>query len=128
MATEKGANAKFTGPLPYSMMGECYAACDIMMVGPYSPEPLKDDLVPEELLNSMGHKIPVIVEPYKATKRIVERYKCGIVSSVWSCALIMLADDKKLRTTLGLNGHKAYKMNYAWELQEAKLLNLYKNL
>ena len=66
MATEKGANAKFTGPLPYSMMGECYTACDIMMVGPYSPEPLRDDIAPEELLNSMGHKIPVVVEPYKA--------------------------------------------------------------
>tara|TARA_B000000557_G_scaffold84540_1_gene67820 strand:- start:904 stop:2028 length:1125 start_codon:yes stop_codon:yes gene_type:complete len=128
MATEKGANAKFTGPLPYSMMGECYAACDIMMVGPYCPEPLRDDIVPEELLNSMGHKIPVVVEPYKARKRIVERYECGIVSDDWSNALIKLADDKKMRTTLGLNGYKAYNMNYAWELQEEKLLNLYKNL
>ena len=128
MATEKGANAKFTGPLPYSMMGECYTACDIMMVGPYSPEPLRDDIVPEELLNSMGHKIPVVVEPYKARKRIVERYECGIVSDNWSDALIKLADDKELRTTLGLNGYKAYKMNYAWELQEEKLLNLYKKL
>ena len=128
MATEKGANAKFTGPLPYSMMGECYAACDIMMVGPYSPESLRDDIVPEELLNSMGHKIPVIVEPYKARKRIVERFECGIVSENWSEALIKLADDKELRTKLGLNGYKAYKMNYAWELQEEKLLNLYKKL
>ena len=39
-----------------------------------------------------------------------------------------IADDKELRTTLGLNGYKAYKMNYAWELQEEKLLNLYKKL
>ena len=128
MATEKGANAKFTGPLPYSMMGECYATCDIMMVGPYSPEPLQDDVVPEELLNSMGHKLPVVVEPYKARKRIVERYECGIVSDNWSDALIKLADDKELRTTLGLNGYKAHRMNYAWELQEEKLLNLYKKL
>ena len=128
MATEKGANAKFTGSLPYSMMGECYAACDIMMVGPYNPEPLRNDVVPEELLNSMGHKIPVVVETYKARKRIVERYECGIVSDNWSDALIKLADDKELRTRLGLNGYKAYKMNYAWELQEEKLLNLYKKL
>ena len=128
MATEKGANAKFTGPLPYSMMGECYAACDIMMVGPYSPEPLRNDVVPEELLNSMGHKIPVVVETYKARKRIVERYECGIVSDNWSDALIKLADDRELRTRLGLNGYEAYKMNYAWELQEEKLLNLYKKL
>ena len=78
--------------------------------------------------NSMGHKIPVVVEPYKARKRIVERYECGIVSDNWSDALIKLADDKELRTTLGLNGYKAYKMNYAWELQEEKLLNLYKKL
>ena len=109
-------------------MGECYAACDIMMVGPYCPETLRDDVVPEELLNSMGHKIPVVVEPYKARKRIVERYECGVVSDNWSDALIKLTDDKELRTTQGLNGYKAYKMNYAWELQEEKLLNLYKKL
>ena len=33
LALEKGANEKFTGPLPYSMMNECYAACDIHVFG-----------------------------------------------------------------------------------------------
>ena len=47
MAVEKGANAKFTGPLPYSMMNECYAACDILIVGHYVDERLRDFAVPK---------------------------------------------------------------------------------
>ena len=76
----------------------------------------------------MGHKNSCSCRALQSQKRIVERYECGIVSDDWSNALIKLADDKKMRTTLGLNGYKAYNMNYAWELQEEKLLNLYKNL
>jgi len=128
IAKEKGANTKFTGPLPYSMMNECYTACDILMVDPYSPETLRDNLIPEKLLNAMAYKIPVIVEPYKARKRIVERYKCGIVSDDWVKALTKLANDKKLRKKMGQNGFKAFEMNYTWEAQEEKLLKVYNDL
>jgi len=128
ISKEKGANAKFTGPLPYSMMNECYTACDVLMVGPYHPEPLRDNVVPEKLLNAMAYKIPVVVEPYNARKRIVERYRCGIVSDDWATSLSKLADDKELRNKMGLNGFKAFEMNYAWELQEEKLLEIYNNL
>ena len=54
MAIEKGANAKFTGPLPYSMMNECYAACDILIVGHYVDERLRDFAIPKKLLDAMA--------------------------------------------------------------------------
>ena len=128
MAIEKGANAKFTGPLPYSMMNECYAACDILIVGHYVDERLRDFAMPKKLLDAMGYKVPVIVGPYEARRKIVERHKCGIVSDDWTKTLTSLSSDKQLRKEMGENGFKAFKMNYCWDLQEKKLLRVYNNL
>ena len=128
LAIEKGANAKFTGPLPYSMMDECYAACDILMVGHYVDKRMRDYALPKKLLDSMAYKVPVIVGPYEARQKIVERYECGLVTEDWANALTKLADDKELRKKMGENGYKAFKMNYAWELQEKKMLAVYEKL
>lgn len=128
LAIEKGANAKFTGPLPYSMMDECYAACDVLMVGHYVDERMRDYALPKKLLDAMAYKVPVIVGPYEARQRIVERYECGLVTEDWAKALTKLADDKDLRRKMGENGYKAFKMNYAWELQETKMLEVYEEL
>ncbi len=128
MAIEKGANAKFTGPLPYSMMNECYAACDILIVGHYVDESLRDFAVPKKLLDAMAYKIPVIVGPYEARKKIVERYDCGIVSDDWTETLTTLSNDKKMRKKMGENGFKAFKMNYSWDIQEEKLIRVYNDL
>ena len=128
MATEKGANAKFTGPLPYSMMSECYKACDILIVGHYVDERLRDYAIPKKLLDAMAYRVPAIVGPYEARRRIVERYQCGMVSDDWVNTLTELSNDKELRQKMGENGFKAFKMNYSWELQEKKLLGVYENL
>ena len=128
MAAEKGANAKFTGPLPYSMMNECYASCDILIVGHYVDEKLRDYAIPKKLLDAMAYKIPVVVGPYEARRKIVERYNCGIVSDDWAKTLTSLSNDKKLRKEMGNNGFKAFKMNYSWDIQEKKLLKVYSNL
>ena len=128
IAVEKGANAKFTGPLPYSMMNECYAACDILMVGHYVDKRLRDFAIPKKLLDAMAYKVPVIVGPYEARKKIVERYECGIITEDWAEALTKLSNDKLLRKKMGENGYKAFKMNYSWEAQKQKLLKIYRDL
>ncbi len=128
VAVAKGANAKFTGPLPYSMMNECYAACDILMVGHYVDERLRDYALPKKLLDAMAYKVPAIVGPYEARQKIVERYECGIVTKDWAEALTTLANNRELREEMGKKGYKAFKMNYSWELQEKKMLNVYDEL
>ena len=128
LAIEKGANAKFTGPLPYSMMNECYAACDILMVGHYVDRRLRDYAMPKKLLDAMAYKVPVIVGPYDARQKVVERYECGLVTEDWAGALSTLSNDKELRKKMGKNGYKAFKMNYTWEAQEKKMLEIYEKL
>ena len=46
----------------------------------------------------------------------------------WVDALSTLANDKELRNKMGENGYKAFKMNYSWELQEKKMLEVYNEL
>ena len=128
LAIEKGANAKFTGPLPYSMMNECYAACDILIVGHYVDRRLRDYAMPKKLLDAMAYKVPVIVGPYEARQKVVERYECGLVTEDWAGALSKLSNDKELRKKMGNNGYKAFKMNYTWEAQEKKMLDIYEKL
>ena len=128
LAIEKGANAKFTGPLPYSMMNECYAACDILIVGHYVDRRLRDYAMPKKLLDAMAYKVPVIVGPYEARQKVVERYECGLVTEDWAGALSKLSNDKELRKKMGDNGYKAFKMNYTWEAQEKKMLDIYEKL
>ena len=128
LAVEKGANAKFTGPLPYSMMNECYAACDILIVGHYVDRRLRDYAMPKKLLDAMAYKVPVIVGPYEARQKVVERYECGLVTEDWAGALSKLSNDKELRKKMGNNGYKAFKMNYTWEAQEKKMLDIYEKL
>ena len=52
----------------------------------------------------------------------------GIVSDDWVGTLTKLSNDKELRKKMGENGFKAFKMNYSWDLQEKKLLEVYENL
>jgi len=42
--------------------------------------------------------------------------------------LTTLANDRELREEMGKKGYKAFKMNYSWELQEKKMLNVYDEL
>ena len=110
------------------MMSECYKTCDILIVGHYVDERLRDYAIPKKLLDAMAYRVPAIVGPYEARRRIVERYQCGMVSDDWVNTLTELSNDKELRQKMGENGFKAFKMNYSWELQEKKLLGVYENL
>ena len=98
------------------------------MVGHYVDERMRNYALPKKLLDSMAYKVPVIVGPYEARQKIVERYECGLVTEDWADALNTLANDKELRKKMGENGYKAFKMNYSWELQEKKMLEVYNEL
>ena len=108
--------------------------CDDFAVVPwayeenYVDERMRGYALPKKLLDSMAYKVPVIVGPYEARQKIVERYECGLVTEDWADALTTLANDKDLRKKMGENGYKAFKMNYSWELQEKKMLEVYDEL
>jgi glycosyltransferase involved in cell wall biosynthesis len=127
-ATKVGARAVFTGPLAYDCMGDCYRACDLLLVGHYVAEPLRHAAVPKKLLDAMAYSIPAIVGPYEARRSIVERHRCGLVADEWLAPLRKLAGDSELRREMGLRGAAAWREKYSWDRMEERLLALYAGL
>ncbi len=87
-ATELGARATFVGAQPFAGMADWYRACDVVLVGHYAPHPRQRHIaVPKKLLDAMAYGVPVIVGPYAARRRIVERHGCGLVADDFGAAL-----------------------------------------
>ncbi len=124
-AAKVGARAVFTGPLAYDCMGDCYRACDLLLVGHYVAEPLRHAAVPKKLLDAMAYAVPAVVGPYDARRVIVERHRCGIVAKDWVAPLLKLAGDANLRRKMGASGHAAWRSEYCWDRMEERLLTLY---
>ena len=128
-ATELGVRATFVGAQPFAGMADWYRACDVVLVGHYAPHPRQRHIaVPKKLLDAMAYGVPVIVGPYAARRRIVERHGCGLVANDFGAALQRLTTDGALRRRLGARGAAAYRAHYTWERQAAKLLALYQRL
>ncbi len=127
-ATKVGARAVFTGPLAYDRMGDCYRACDLLLVGHYVAEPLRHAAVPKKLLDAMAYSIPAVVGPYEARRSIVERHHCGLVTDDWLAPLRKLAGDGEQRREMGLRGAAAWREKYCWDRMEERLLALYAGL
>jgi len=109
-------------------MGDCYRACDLLLVGHYVAEPLRHAAVPKKLLDAMAYSIPAIVGPYEARRSIVERHRCGLVADEWLAPLRKLAGDSELRREMGLRGAAAWREKYSWDRMEERLLALYAGL
>jgi len=126
--TKYNINVTFTGYQSYDDMGSFYKACDILLVAHYTHELLRPYAVPKKLLDAMAYGVPVIVGPYTARRKIVEKYNCGIVTDNWREAILFLSNNPNLRRGFGNNGKNAFKKNFCWEAQEKKLLEVYSNM
>lgn len=91
-----------------------------------------DSTIPHKLFEYMLSGKPVIVTDVKPLKRIVDNEHCGIVikedEKEFAEAILKLYDSKELYKELSKNGINAVNKKYNWDLEEEKLLNLYKNL
>ena len=86
-----------------------------------------------KLFEAMMIGVPVIINEETTQSKIVTDYKCGVVVRYGDIAalrreLVKLKNDPSLRKTLGLNGKKAFRENFAWEIVERNLINAYKSL
>ena len=127
-SNKKGIDVSITGPRPYTEMANYYRGCDIIVVGHYVPKLLRSFAVPKKLLDSMAYGKPVLVGPYSARQRIVEKHDCGIVTSNFNKSICLLIDDSRKRHRLGSNGMSAFINYYCWERQSHKLVKIYNDL
>ena len=77
--------------------------------------------------------LPVIGSDFPLWKEIIEKENCGICINSDDVheiadAVNKLLTDSELIESMGKNGRKAVEQKFNWSTQEAKLLELYKDL
>ncbi|WP_026879217.1 glycosyltransferase family 4 protein [Ignatzschineria larvae DSM 13226] len=91
------------------------------------------DALPVKMFEYMSAGIPVIASDFPLWKEIIEGNNCGIcVDPLNPKAIAQVIDYLILNPTeaesLGKNGQKAVEEKYNWNIEEKKLLNLYKKI
>ncbi len=91
------------------------------------------NITPTKFFDSLAFGVPVIVSDMGGLKDIIEQYKCGIVvdeknpKSV-ADAMETMINLPEQRTLMGLQGLKAVKEQFNWDLMKENLLNTYSML
>ena len=87
---------------------------------------------PNKIFEAMATGRPVLATKGIYSGDLVDKYQMGQTvefnSEDYTKALIRLRDDSQLREKLGRNALEAARGEFNWEVQEARLLNIYKNL
>ena len=81
----------------------------------------------------MGAGIPVVVADFPCYRKLMEKFECGIcvdsgnVDEIAEGMKWLLAHPKEAEE-MGKRGQKAVKERFNWEIEEQKLVSLYKKL
>ena len=99
----------------------------------YLPAPNHNNACPNKLFEYMAAGLPVIASDFEAWKAIVEENKLGICvdptnTEKISDAILYLKNNPKIAQQMGLNGRRAFKAKYNWQIEEKKLFVLYNEL
>jgi glycosyltransferase involved in cell wall biosynthesis len=91
------------------------------------------NITPTKFFDSLAMGVPVIVSDMGGLKEIIDRYHCGIVVDERNPeevaeAIKKMIENPALRHEMALNGLRAIKENYNWELMQERLLKTYSTL
>ncbi|PDZ42947.1 glycosyltransferase family 4 protein [Bacillus wiedmannii] len=86
-----------------------------------------------KIFEYMSVGIPVVASNFPEWKQLIDDAQCGKVVDPYNIEQIadnieFLLKDNEYAIQLGENGFNAYKKKYNWEIEEQKLVELYKSL
>jgi len=87
-----------------------------------------------KMFEAMALGVPIIISNMFETSKVLDNYQCGIVISPPVTAekisekLKQIIFNPIFRSKLGMNGKKAFKEKYSWEVSEKKLIKIYNDL
>jgi glycosyltransferase involved in cell wall biosynthesis len=119
--------------LPYQQVLEYLnlASIGLVVVQPWSKNYLNS--LSRKFLEYIGAGVPVIAPEFPEFKRLVEKYKLGLIvdsesPSDLAAAIESLAADLDMRKTMSKNGKTAFQQDLNWEKESKGLLDLYSSL
>ena len=128
----EGMNSRvhFLGKIPFEILPNYTKLAD---VGIILEEPIGQSFqfsLPNKLFDYIHSELPILASPLDEVKKIVEKYKIGLVienhdPKIIANHLNRLLQDKNLRNEI-IENQKAIKKEYCWE-KESKLLDNYFN-
>ncbi|MDH5505848.1 MAG: glycosyltransferase [Anaerolineae bacterium] len=126
-------NVSWHGRVSYSRAIQLNAQADVLLAL-YDPAvPNHRYASPNKIFEAMMLAKPVIVAQDSNIDALIEEQVCGIVvpygsAASLAAALQRLAEDPSLISRLGANARQAYLAYYSWDLMQARLLALYRQL
>lgn len=107
--------------------------CSVAGLVTFLPLPNHVDAQPNKMFEYMSAGVPVIGSNFPLWKQIIEGNKCGLCVDPLDPQAIAKAIDYLVThpveaEQMGRNGQKAVYEKYNWGIEEAKLLEFYKNL
>lgn len=123
---------KFLGRLSRQGVNELYKDSRAGIVI-YQPEPNHMKAQPIKMFEFMAAGLPVVASNFPLWKRIIDDSGCGICVDPQDKfevrkACKNLVANTELCNTMGVAGRKAVEEKYNWDIEENKLLCLYKSL
>lgn len=127
-----GPNVDILGFLDYRSIYELLMQSDIGLVCLH-PVPNYVTSLPLKLFEYMSCALPVIASDFPYWKEIIESNRCGITVNPLKAEEIVeavnyLAIHPEIREEMGMNGYRAYKERYNWNIEENKLFDVYERV
>jgi glycosyltransferase involved in cell wall biosynthesis len=99
----------------------------------FHPLPNHIDAQPNKMFEYMSSSIPVIASNFPLWREIIEGNDCGLCvdpldPSAIAEAIDFMVNNPDRARQMGENGQRAIQARYNWSVEEAKLLDFYKNL
>jgi glycosyltransferase involved in cell wall biosynthesis len=91
------------------------------------------EALPIKMFEYMSASIPFVASDFTYWKKIIDAENCGLVADPLNPieiakAIQFLIDHPDKAKIMGANGYQAFMSKYNWEIEEQKLINLYKRL
>ena len=113
-----------------NILKESYiGACNVLNVGQYN----RADNLATKVYEYMSMGLPVIITDCQYVRKVNEKYNCFILVEPDNIeqianAIKYLLDNPEIAEQMGKNGRRAVLEEFNWEIEEKKLLSLYKSL
>lgn len=91
------------------------------------------DAYPVKMFEYMAAGMPVVASDFPSWKQMVEQYHCGIcvnpmnVPAITDAINFLISHDEEAEQ-MGINGRKAVVEKFNWQVEEKKLLDIYRTL